>query len=123
MRELKLPHDLQAIQCSSYGANGTQRGELKIIGIEKLNIKDRDVLIVDDIYDTGHTLGALKEQLEKLSPRSLKTCVLLNKNDVAKVSTTPDYVLFDIADLFVVGYGLDYKEQYRGLSGIYVLQE
>lgn len=124
MREIDLPLDLQSVQCSSYGANGTSRGELIVFGLDRLNIKDRDVLIVDDIFDTGHTIAFLIEELKKLSPRSIKSCVLLNKNDVEKATSyRPEYVLFDIENYFVVGYGLDYKEQYRGLAGVYVLEE
>lgn len=122
IRAITIPLDLQIIQCSSYGSNGTSRGALKIIGAEKLNITGRDVLIVDDIFDTGHTISALIAELQKLSPRSIKSCVLLNKQDVAKATTyVPEYVLFDIENRFVVGYGLDYKEQYRGLPAIYEL--
>lgn len=123
LREIDLPLNLETVQCSSYGAGGTKRGELKVLGTDRLNIHNRDVLIVDDIYDSGHTIVTLLEKLKELEPRSMKTCVLLNKNGVPKVSDyRPDYVLFDIDDLFVVGYGLDFKELYRGLSGVYVLE-
>jgi len=124
IREIDLPLDVETVKCSSYGANGSKRGELRVIGAEDLQIRNRDVLIVDDIFDSGHTMMTLIDTLKKLQPRSLKTCVLLYKKDVPKVATyRPDYVLFDIDNLFVVGYGLDFKEQYRGLSGIYVLDE
>lgn len=122
IRELNLPLDVETVQCSSYGARGTQRGELKVMGLERLNIHNRDVLVVDDIFDTGHTMVTLLNAMKELHPRSLKSCVLLNKNDVHKVTDyIPEYVLFDIPNRFVVGYGLDFKEQYRGLSGVYVL--
>lgn len=123
IRELDLPLDVETVQCSSYGARGTQRGELQVIGADRLNIHNRDVLIVDDIYDSGHTMMTLIDTLTQQKPRSLKTCVLLYKEDVPKVADyRPDYVLFDIKNLFVVGYGLDFKERYRGLSGVYVLE-
>jgi hypoxanthine phosphoribosyltransferase len=123
IRELDLPLDIETVQCSSYGANGTHRGELRVLGIDSLQIHNRDVLVVDDIFDTGHTMLALVDQLGKLQPHSLKTCVLLNKVDVPKITDyRPDYVLFDIKNYFVVGYGLDFKERYRGLSGVYVLE-
>ncbi|HSX11249.1 MAG TPA: hypoxanthine phosphoribosyltransferase [Chlamydiales bacterium] len=123
IRELDMPLDIETVQCSSYGARGTQRGELKVIGTDRLHIRDKDVLIVDDIFDTGHTMTTLLDRLKELGPRSLKTCVLLNKTNVQKISDyRPDYVLFDIDNLFVVGYGLDFKERYRGLSGVYVLE-
>lgn len=123
IREIDLPLDLQTVQCSSYGSLGRSRGELTVIGAERLNVHNRDVLIVDDIFDSGQTMVALLEQIEKLKPHSIKTCVLLYKKDVPKVSDyRPDYVLFDIENAFVVGYGLDFKEQYRGLPGVYVLE-
>ncbi len=123
IREIDLPLDVQTVQCSSYGARGTERGELTVIGADLLKIHNRDVLIVDDIFDTGHTMVTLIDTLKEQNPRSIKTCVLLNKQDVPKITDyRPEYVLFDIANLFVVGYGLDFKEQYRGLSGVYVLE-
>lgn len=123
LREIDLPLNLETVQCSSYGAGGTQRGELKVIGAERLNIHNRDVLIIDDIFDSGHTIVTLLNTLKEMGPRSIKTCVLLNKNGVEKVTDyRPEYVLFDIDNLFVVGYGLDFKERYRGLDGVYVLE-
>lgn len=122
VREIDLPLNLETVQCSSYGSRGTQRGELTVIGADRLNIHNRDVLIIDDIFDSGKTMITLVETLQQKNPRSIKTCVLLNKNGVAKVTDyRPDYVLFDIDNQFVVGYGLDYKERYRGLQGVYVL--
>ncbi len=120
MRALSIPFCVETVQCASYGTRGAERGELEVIGLERLNIHHRDVLVVDDIFDSGHTMTTLVDLLQGKHPSSLKTCVLLNKQDVAKVKTLrPDYVLFDIENRFVVGYGLDFKEQYRGLSGIY----
>jgi hypoxanthine phosphoribosyltransferase len=121
IRELDIPLDVEFVQCSSYGARGTQRGELQIFGLERLQIHNRDVLIVDDIFDSGHTMHTLVEALSQKKPHSIKTCVLLEKQGVHKVTDMkPDYVLFGIENLFVVGYGLDFKERYRGLSGVYV---
>lgn len=123
IREIDLPLDLQSVQCSSYGARGTQRGELTVLGAERLKIQNRDVLIIDDIFDSGHTMETLLTTLQAQGPRSMKTCVLLYKQDVPKVTDyRPDYVLFDIQNLFVVGYGLDFKERYRGLPGVYILE-
>jgi hypoxanthine phosphoribosyltransferase len=122
IREVKLPLELQVVRCSSYG--GKVRGQLIVEGLDKLDVKNKDVLIVDDIFDTGHTVGALVKALEGLSPRSIQSCVLLNKKGIEKATThQPKYVLFDVDDLFVVGYGLDYEEQYRGLDSIYVMEE
>ncbi len=123
IRELDLPLDVETVQCSSYGSRGTQRGELQVIGLDRLHIHNRDVLIVDDIFDSGHTMMKLIETLQAQNPHSLKTCVLLYKKEAPKITDyRPDYVLFDIHNLFVVGYGLDFKERYRGLSGVYVLE-
>jgi hypoxanthine phosphoribosyltransferase len=123
IREIDLPLDLQTVQCSSYGSHGMTRGELSVLGADRLQIHNRDVLIVDDIFDTGHTMITLIDTLKGQKPRTVKSCVLLNKQDVHKITDyRPEYVLFDIDNLFVVGYGLDYKEQYRGLSGVYVLE-
>ncbi len=121
IREINLPLNIEAVQCSSYGALGTQRGELKVYGLDRVNVHNRDVLIVDDIFDTGHTMATLYKELEKQAPHSIKSCVLLCKN-VPHVTTPPDYVLFEIENEFVVGYGLDYKELYRGLPGIYAFE-
>ncbi len=120
IRELDLPLDLEFVQCSSYGARGTERGELEVLGLDRLKIHNRDVLVVDDIFDTGHTMGTLLDALKEKKPHSIKSLVLLAKNVPHISDYRPEYVLFDIENLFVVGYGLDYKERYRGLSGIYV---
>ena len=121
IRELDLPLDLEYVQCSSYGVGGIHRGELTIIGLDRLKIHNRDVLVVDDIFDSGHTLSALTEALKEKGPRSIRSLVFLKKNVSHITDLRPDYVLFDIENLFVVGYGLDYKERYRGLEGVYVL--
>ena len=121
IRELNLPLTLQTILCSSYGALGFVRGDLTIFGTERLQIKDKDVLIVDDMFDSGCTIQGLYDALAGLAPRSVKSCVLLEKNISRSVQIRPDYTLFNIENDFVVGYGLDYKELYRGLSSIYTL--
>jgi hypoxanthine phosphoribosyltransferase len=122
IRQLDFPFDIEVVQCSSYGARGTERGGLQIFGLERLLIANRDVLIVDDIFDSGTTLTSLVTALQRQSPRSLQTCVLLRKKVPREHGYQPDYVLFDIENEFVVGYGLDYKERYRGLPAVYVLQ-
>lgn len=119
MRSIDLPMTLETVQCSSYGEKGAIRGELSIFGLDRLKIENKDVLIVDDIFDSGKTMETLSNELLKLHPKSIKTCVLLKKRVSHHRSITPDYYLFDVEDLFVVGYGLDYKEYYRNLPGIY----
>lgn len=122
IRELDLAFDIAHVQCSSYGAKGTQRGELTVMGLERLTLEGRDVLIVDDIFDSGNTLATLTKAIQEKKAKSVKSLVLLHKNVPHITDLRPDYTLFDIEDLFVVGYGLDYKERYRGLTGVYVLE-
>lgn len=119
IRHLDVPFTLEYMRASSYGERGTMHGELKITGLEDLDLASKNVLIVDDIFDTGNTMTGIVEQIEKLNPKSLKTLVLLVKNVSRETAYRPDYVLFDIENRFVIGYGLDYKELYRGLRGIY----
>ena len=106
---------------SSYG-NNTAPGELLFTKELKLEAKNRDVLIVDDILDTGKTLRAVMDKLDALQPRSLRTCVMLEKKSRRSENITADYVGFDVPDAFVVGYGLDYAEKYRNLPFIGVLK-
>jgi hypoxanthine phosphoribosyltransferase len=93
-------------------------GELTINGIESLQIENQDVLIIDDIFDTGFTMKSVMDSFEQQHPKSLKSLVLLVKNVERSIAYRPDYVLFDIDNHFVIGYGLDYKEHFRGLPGI-----
>ena len=106
---------------SSYG-DGTAPGDLVFTKDLRLEARDRDVLLVDDILDTGQTLHAVLGKLIDLQPRSLKTCVLLEKTSRRREKVTADYVGFEVPDEFVVGYGLDYAERYRNLPFIGVLK-
>jgi len=119
MRALKIPTSVEMIRATSYGALGVHRGELTITGLEDLDIAGKNVLIVDDIFDSGNTLLKIVQRMQEKKPKTLKTLVLLSKRVVRQTSYIPDYVLFPIDPFFVVGYGLDYKEYYRGLPGIY----
>ncbi|MBI2812359.1 MAG: hypoxanthine phosphoribosyltransferase [Candidatus Melainabacteria bacterium] len=120
IRELTIPCTVEYIRAASYGHRGVTRGELKIEGLENLDITSKDVLLVDDIFDTGVTVSQILTALEKKNPSSLKSLVLLEKMGTSEVSYRPDYALFQIENLFVIGFGLDYKEQFRGLPGIYI---
>ena len=122
LRALKTPTILECVQASSYGQKGAMRGELTIHGYEKLDLASKHVLLVDDIFDTGHTLTQILSRLEEKQPRSLKSLVLLSKEVNRSFSYEPDYVLFSVENLFVIGWGLDYKEHYRGLPGIYTFE-
>jgi hypoxanthine phosphoribosyltransferase len=120
MRTIQIPTELQHMQASSYGQNGTEAGQLTLFGLDRLNLEGKHVLLVDDIFDTGVTISRIKAELLKKNPASLKSLVLLHKIGKSKVTENPDFVGFPIADQFVIGYGLDYKELYRGLPDIWV---
>lgn len=120
MRHLHLPVCLDTIHCSSYG-HGI-KGELTVEGIQKLDIKGKHILVIDDIFDTGETLAEVVKQVGEKEPASLKSLVLLQKDVPHSTDYRPTIALFDIEDRFVVGYGLDYKEYYRGLPDIYAIE-
>jgi hypoxanthine phosphoribosyltransferase len=107
------PMDWMAI--SSYGSGTKSSGVVRILMDLRTDITDKDVLIVEDIIDSGLTLSWIKTNLESRSPASVEICTLLRKPDVAKVEIPVKYVGFDIPPEFVVGYGLDYDERYRNL--------
>lgn len=121
MRTLKTQVTIEFIKASSYGQLGTQRGKLTFTGLDDVDLSSKNILLVDDIYDSGETLTQIIAKLREHNPKTLKTLVLLSKKVKRMSSYVPDYVLFEIENLFVVGYGLDYKELYRGLPGIYVM--
>ena len=121
MRQLDCDVEIGFLQASSYGERGTQRGDLTLTTPSPLNLKGKDVLILDDIFDSGSTLSAIVSELKKYHPNTLKTAVLLSKKVPRKTDLIPDYTLFEIDDHFVIGYGLDYKEKYRNLPAIYKL--
>jgi hypoxanthine phosphoribosyltransferase len=120
IRFINSPLRLDFIGVSSYGS-GTVSRELVFTKELRLDVKGRDVLLVDDILDTGRTCEAVLERLHKLKPASIRTCVLLNKPSRRLVDLKPDYAGFEIPDLFVVGYGLDFAERYRNLPFVGVL--
>jgi hypoxanthine phosphoribosyltransferase len=120
IRNLALPLRLDFIGVSSYGA-GTESGDLVFTKELRLNVRGRDVLLVDDILDTGKTLFRVLGKIRALKPRRIKTCVLLNKAARRVEAVEADYVGFEIPDFFVVGYGLDFAERYRNLPFVGVL--
>ena len=121
VRHIALPMRLDFMGVSSYG-NNTAPGELVFTKELRLEAQNRDVLLVDDILDTGKTLHTVIDKLNALEPRSLKTCVLLEKKSRRAENVTADYVGFEVPDAFVVGYGLDYAERYRNLPFIGILK-
>ncbi|MBL9213806.1 MAG: hypoxanthine phosphoribosyltransferase [Opitutaceae bacterium] len=122
MREIDNPVRLDCIRVSSYGAKTKSIGTPQVIYSLTLDIKARDVLVIDDILDTGKTLKLVKELVQELKPASCRTCVLLDKKARREVALEADFVGFEIPDKFVVGYGLDFAERYRNLPGIGVLK-
>ena len=121
IRNLSLPLRLDFMGVSSYGA-GTESGELVFTKELRLDVRGRDVLLVDDILDTGRTVARVLDKLRALKPRRIKTCVLLDKPSRRVENVRADYVGFEIPDQFVVGYGLDYAEKYRNLPFVGVLK-
>jgi hypoxanthine phosphoribosyltransferase len=117
IRRLTLPLRLDFIGVSSYGSR-TEPGELHFTKELRLDVCGRDVLVVDDILDTGQTLSRVLAKLRLLEPRSIKVCVLLEKLARRTEKIQVDYVGFSVPDLFVVGYGLDFAERYRNLPFI-----
>ncbi len=121
-RALQRPHSVDFMAVSSYGAGTTSSGAVQILMDLKTPIADRNVLIVEDIIDSGRTLEYLRRTLEARSPRSLKIVTLLNKPSRREIDVPVEYVGFDVPDEFVVGYGLDFNEEYRNLPYIAVLK-
>lgn len=123
IRALKIPATIDFVRLSSYGSSTTSSGKVEIIKDLEMPIAGKDVIIVEDIIDTGLTIKFLKEELTKRQPRSLRICTLLNKEFRRKVEITADYVGITMdKDYFVVGYGLDFSERYRYLSDIHYLE-
>ncbi len=122
-RALAIPHAIDFMAISSYGGKRTaSSGIVRILMDLNTNIENRDVLIIEDIIDTGHTLHYIIENLRTRDPASLKICTLLDKPSRREVDIKIDYVGFDIPNEFVVGYGLDFNEIYRNLPYIGVLK-
>lgn len=123
IRELNIAIQLDCIRASSYRDNTTPGQSLEIIDSIQLNIKGEDVLLIDDILDTGNTLSKVSEKLCSMKPNSLKTCVLLDKKSRRSVNFEADFVGFEVPDEFVVGYGLDFAQAYRQIPCIGVLKK
>lgn len=122
IRLIDLPMRVGVLQASSYRGATTTRGELVINSELMLDISGRDVLLVDDIFDTGHTLVQVLEKMRDFGPTSIRSAVLLRKNGRQEIDYQPDFVGFDIPDEFVVGYGLDYEDMYRNLPYLAALE-
>lgn len=123
MRKIQIPLSIDFIAVSSYGLSTESSGVVRIIKDLDHSIEDKDVLIVEDIIDTGLTLDYLYHNLLSRKPKSFKICTLLDKPERRKVNIRVDYKGFDIPDEFIVGYGIDYAEQYRNLPYIAILKK
>ena len=121
IRRLALPLRVGVVQASSY-KGGMTAGPLSIAAELMPDVSGRDVLVLDDIFDTGRTMLGLLGHVQALGPRSVRSAVLLLKEGRQEVEYRPDYVAFHIPDLFVVGYGLDYRDQWRQLPYVATLE-
>ncbi len=123
MKKIELPLELEFMKVSSYGAGTKNSGEIKIhLDLMRENLEQYDLLIIEDIVDSGRTLSRLTQLLKNRNASSVKTCTLLDKPSRREVPFEPDYCGQVIEDEFVVGYGLDYNEKYRNLPFVGVLK-
>ena len=122
IRALPLQMRIAPMSARSYVGKSTVSNNKPILSAVSEDLKDRHVLLVEDILDSGNTLRSVREQIEKASPASVKTCVLLRKQRQEAHALPCEYVVFEIPDLFVVGYGLDYDGLWRNCPEIYTLK-
>jgi hypoxanthine phosphoribosyltransferase len=123
LRRIPLPLKLDCLSVASYHGKAQSSGDVTFKQVTVPDVAGRDVLILDDILDSGHTLAAIRETLETAKPHSIQVCVLLSKKKQRARDVDTDYVGFEIEDEFVVGYGLDFRERYRNLPYIGVLRK
>jgi hypoxanthine phosphoribosyltransferase len=124
VRCLRIPVEIDFVRLASYGAKMTSSGTIEITKDIETPIEGKDVLIIEDIVDSGRTLQFLRDRLSLSSPRTVRVCALLNKQARREVEIDADYVGKQIEDVFVVGYGIDFREAYRYLPEIcYVTRE
>jgi hypoxanthine phosphoribosyltransferase len=123
MRNVTVPCEVDFMAISSYGASTDSSGVVRILKDLDINIEGRDVLVVEDIIDSGLTLSYLMRNLEARGPASLEVCALLTKPDRREMDVPVRYIGFEIPDRFVIGYGLDFAERYRNLPYVAVLSE
>ena len=123
VRLITVPVTVDFMMASSYGAGTDSSGEVKIVLDLKAPVEDRDILVVDDILDSGLTLKQIIDNLNSRRPRSLKVVVLMDKPDRRRVDIKSDYVGFKIPNKFVVGYGVDYAERFRNLPYVGYIEE
>ena len=123
MRHIQVPCEVDFMAISSYGDSTDSSGIVRILKDLDINIEGRDVLVVEDIIDSGLTLSYLMRNLESREPASLEVCALMTKPDRREIDVPVRYIGFEIPNRFVVGYGLDFGERYRNLPYVAVLSE
>jgi len=122
IRQLTIPVKVDFVGAASYGSQTQTSGQVAITKELQVPVSGRELLLVEDIEDTGVTLQAIQNKLKELGPRSIKVCTLIDKRERRLVDVPVDYVGFTIAKGFIVGYGIDYAEQYRYLPDIYRIE-
>ena len=122
LKELTIDTSIDFIKASSYGSSTTSSGVVKIKMDTDMNLYQKNVLIIEDIVDTGTTLTFLLEKLKERNPKTIKVCTMLDKPSRRTTGFVADYIGFTVDDLFIIGYGLDFDQKYRGLPYISYLQ-
>jgi len=123
IREINCPAVVDFVRLASYGSGTQTSGIIEFRKELEMSVRDRDVIIVEDIIDSGYTLECLYNKLQLQQPRSLKVCTLVDKQGRREVDINADYVGISMEDGFIVGYGLDYDERYRNLPEIYLVED
>ena len=123
VRQLDFPLEVDFVRLSSYGSGRQTSGSVSVAQDIGSSIKERDVLVVEDIVDTGITVAFMLDYLKKKKPASVRLCALTDKPSRRRIPVTIDYLGFTVPDRFLVGYGLDFDEKYRNLPDICVLEE
>lgn len=123
IRLLQIPVEIDFISLSSYGSAKVTSGKVKVVQGLRYPVKGRDVLVIEDIVDTGLTLSFFMDYLRKKKPLSLKLCALFDKPSRRKTLVSIDYIGFTVPDKFLVGYGLDYNEKFRHLPDLCILED
>jgi hypoxanthine phosphoribosyltransferase len=122
IRQLTIPAVIDFVGAASYGSRTQTSGQVTFTREIQVPVSGRDLLLVEDIEDSGVTLQAIQKKLQELGPRSIKVCILIDKRERRQIDMPLDYVGFEIDKGFIVGYGIDYGEQYRCLPDIYRIE-
>jgi hypoxanthine phosphoribosyltransferase len=123
VRAIKLDLQVDFVRVTSYGMSTISSGKISFLKEVGLNVEDRDILVVDDIVDTGLTLSCLHKYFKELGAKSVRTCVLIDKKERRQAEITIEYVGFEVKEGFLVGYGLDCRERHRQYGEVYHLKD